>query len=151
MRVVEVEPEATHDLRRRVLRSHQPGLPVENPQDRVPGAFHLAVLDGDVVVAIASFAPQPFPPDGRPAVRLRGMAVEPARQSQGLGGVLLDAAVDRLAHDGVATVWANARLPAVAFYERHGFRTVGDPFDEIGIRHVLVVRELHPGVQSGDG
>ena len=29
MRIVEVDAAATHDLRRRVLRSHQPGLLVE--------------------------------------------------------------------------------------------------------------------------
>jgi GNAT superfamily N-acetyltransferase len=151
VRVVEVEPEATYDLRRRVLRSHRPDVPVANPQDREPGAFHLAVVDGEVVVAVGSFSPQPFPPDGRDAVRLRGMAVEPVRRSQGLGGMLLGAAVERLARDGVTLVWANARLPALRFYEHHGFRAVGEPFDEIGIAHVLVVRELRPGVQSGDG
>lgn len=144
MRVVEVHPEATHDLRRRVLRSHRPDLPVENPQDRAVGAFHLAVVDGDEVVAVGSFSPQPHPVDGRDAARVRGMAVDPARRSLGLGGMLLDAAIARLAASGVTTVWANARLPALAFYERHGFVAVGEPFAEIGIPHVLVVREdLH--------
>lgn len=150
MDVVEVQPEATHDLRRRVLRAHDPSLPVENPQDLAPGAFHLAVVDDDgTVVGIGSFSPQPFPADGRAAVRLRGMAVEPARRSEGIGGLLLQAAFDRLRHEGVRTLWANARMPALAFYERHGFTAVGEPFDEIGIRHVLVVRDL--GLQSGDG
>lgn len=139
MHVTEVQLEATFDLRRRVLRVHAPDVPVSNPQDDVAGAFHLAVLDHeDVVVAVGSFSPT-----GEGAVRLRGMAVEPARQSQGLGGLLLDAAVDRLTRTGgVTLLWANARLPALAFYERHGFVAVGDPFDEIGIPHVRVERAI---------
>lgn len=138
MRVVEVHPEATFDLRRRVLRAHAPDLPVTNPQDEAPGAFHLAVVDGDVVVAVGSFSPS-----GEGAVRLRGMAVEPSRQSQGLGGLLLDRAVERLTRAGdVTLLWANARMPALAFYERHGFVAVGEPFDEVGIPHVRVERAI---------
>jgi len=146
--VVEVQPEATYDLRRRVLRSHAPDLPVVNAQDAVAGAFHLAVVDADgVVLAVASFSPA-----DDASVRLRGMAVEPSSQSQGLGGLLLDAAVDRLAHAGdVTIVWANARLPALAFYARHGFVAVGEPFVEIGIPHVRVERRIRPDVQSRDG
>lgn len=139
MEVVEVPPEATHDLRRRVLRAHDPTLPVENPEDRVPGAFHLAVVDDGGVVGVGSFSP-----DGRGGVRVRGMAVEPGRQSHGIGALLLDAALARLTRAGVRTVWANARLPALAFYERHGFVAVGDVFDEIGIPHVRVVRSVEP-------
>jgi predicted GNAT family N-acyltransferase len=147
--VVEVPAASTHDLRRRVLRSHAPALPVSNAEDDASGAFHLAVTDGGEIVAVASFSPQPF--EGRPAVRLRGMAVEPSRQSQGLGAMLLDAAVERLRRDGATLLWANARLGALAFYERRGFHTVGEPFDDIGIPHVVVVRPLGPDVQSGDG
>jgi predicted GNAT family N-acyltransferase len=151
VRVVEVQLEATFDLRRRVLRAHAPDVPVSNPQDAVAGAFHLAVVDDDAggtIVAVGSFSPT----DGdRRVVRLRGMAVEPSRQSQGLGGLLLDTAVDRLARAGnVTLLWANARLPALAFYERHGFVAVGGPFDEIGIPHVRVERAIGADLQSGD-
>jgi predicted GNAT family N-acyltransferase len=138
VRVVEVQLEATFDLRRRVLRAHAPHLPVANAQDEVPGAFHLAVVDDDVVVAVGSFSPS-----GETAVRLRGMAVEPSRQSQGLGGLLLDRAVERLTRaGGITLLWANARMPALEFYERHGFVAVGEPFDEVGIPHVRVERVI---------
>lgn len=142
MEVVEVQPEATYDLRRRVLRSHAPDLAVVNPQDDVTGALHLAVVDDtDAVLAVGSFSPT----EGGHAVRLRGMAVEPARQSQGLGGLLLEDAVARLVRTGdVEVVWANARVPALRFYERHGFVAVGEPFDEIGIPHVRVERRIGP-------
>jgi predicted GNAT family N-acyltransferase len=138
---VEVQLEATFDLRRRVLRAHAPDAPVSNPQDEVPGALHLAVVDDDdVIVAVGSFSPT----DGdRRVVRLRGMAVEPSRQSQGLGGLLLYDAIDRLTRAGdVTLLWANARVPALVFYERHGFVATGEPFDDIGIPHVRVERVI---------
>src|SRR5207249_1770177 len=83
------EAAATYDLRRRVLRSHQPGLPVTNPEDDLPETFHLAAVDDDGrVLGVVSFTP-----DGD-RVRLRGMAVEPDVQGRGVGRLLMQAAVD---------------------------------------------------------
>ena len=36
----------------------------------------------------------------------------------------------------------NAQSHAIPFYERHGYRVVGDPFDEAGIPHVAMERAL---------
>lgn len=144
MQVVEIPLAATADLRRRVLRSHRPGLPVTNPEDDRRGTFHLGVVDdGGAVLAVGSFSPQPCDAaPGRRAVRLRGMAVEPSLQGRGLGALLLRAAVDRLRADGVEVLWAHARDTALAFYVREGFTPVGASFDEIGIPHTTVVRDL---------
>ena len=37
---------------------------------------------------------------------------------------------------GVRHVWCNAQVSARAFYERLGYRTTSDPFEEAGIMHV---------------
>ena len=97
--VVVVAPEDTHDLRRRMLRQHLTGpeADVEYPADRLPGTLHLGVRDGGEVVAIATFSRESAP--GHPevvAARLRGMAVDPARQGQGLGAALVEEALRRL-------------------------------------------------------
>ena len=137
MKVVEVDAAATHDLRRRVLRSHQPGLPVTNPEDDLAETFHLAAIDDDGgVLAVASFTP-----DGE-RVRLRGMAVEPDLQGRGVGRLLMQAAVARLRVQGATMLWAHARDSALGFYERFGMTVVGDGLDEIGIPHHLVELEL---------
>lgn len=143
----EVQPEATYDLRRRVLRQHLPPAEVEvaYPADREPGSFHLAVRDGGAVVAVASFSVEPAPGrPGRSAIRLRGMAVEPEQQHRGLGRVLLEAALDRLRHDGVELCWANARVAALPFYEALGFAVEGDELTSLGLPHRVVVRDLAP-------
>lgn len=147
--VVEIEAPATYDLRRRVLRSHLPGADVRNPEDEVPGAFHLGVVDdAGSVVAVATFSPEPTPHrPGARAARLRGMAVEPALQGSGVGSLLLDAAVRRLGAEGFEVVWANARDSALAFYERRGWQVVGDPFVTVGLPHHAIVLDLP--VQGG--
>jgi len=152
VRVEEVEAEATHDLRWRILRNGRPGAPVAFPEDTRPGAFHLAVRDVDetgtgsgAILAVASFSPEPTPhrPD-RPAVHLRGMAVDGPSRHHGLGRLLVATVVERLRGEGVAVLWCNARDSALGFYARLGFEVVGDGFvlPESGIAHHVMLRDL---------
>ncbi len=127
-RVVEVTAEATHDLRRRVLRTGTPRTDVVFADDDAPTTVHLGLVDEQgTLIAISSWAWRPFPadPSGCRAVQLRGMAVDPAQQRTGAGAILLDAGVERARADGAELVWANARDSALGFYAAHGFETVG--------------------------
>lgn len=143
VRVVEVAPEETHHLRATVLRSHLPDPDVDYPADRAPGSFHLGVRGDDGLVAAATFSMEPAPGHpGRPAARLRGMAVEPGAQGRGLGRTLLEAAQHRLRAEGVELCWANARTSALDFYEANGFTVEGDEFESIGLPHRVVVLDL---------
>lgn len=142
--VVELEAEATHDLRRRVLRDHLPEAGVAYAEDHRPGTVHLGVVAGGAVVAVASVFPDATPlRPGAPAARLRGMAVDPARRGQGLGAVLLAAVVARARAEGYAVLW-DGRDSALGFYERHGWQVVGDGFVSIGLPHHVVLLDLHP-------
>jgi GNAT superfamily N-acetyltransferase len=112
------------DLRHRVLRA---GLPADTARfdgDEEPGTIHLAAVDSGVVVGCATLVRRPI--DGRDAWQLRGMATAPTHRGQGLGAALLEQ-VHRLAMN--VPLWCNARLHAIAFYERHGWRCVSDVFD----------------------
>ncbi|HET7487883.1 MAG TPA: GNAT family N-acetyltransferase [Acidimicrobiales bacterium] len=144
MRVVELEAVATLDLRRRVLRWHRPHAPAAYPEDQQPGTVHLGVVDDeDRVVAVATLFPEPTAHrPGARAARLRGMAVDPAVQGRGVGSLLLAAVVARAAADGHAVLWANGRDDAVGFYERHGWRVVGDGFESVGLPHHVVLVDL---------
>jgi predicted N-acetyltransferase YhbS len=120
MRVEEVDPDATYDLRRRVLLA--PPRPVELEGDDRPATFHLAAFDGDRIVGVVTLVPTDR------GHQLRGMAVDPACQGTGVGRVLVEAAVERLRAAGEQRVWCNARDTAIPFYERLGFRISGDGF-----------------------
>ncbi|NGN64806.1 GNAT family N-acetyltransferase [Streptomyces sp. A7024] len=136
-------------LRWTVLR---PGLPRESavfPEDDAPGAYHLAAYDPDGVVrGCASFSPEQLPGDGDghaapPAIRLRGMASDPAVRGQGYGTAVLDAGLAEAAARGAGVAWCNARTEAVGFYEAHGWEIRGEEFHIEGVGpHYVMVRKL---------
>ncbi len=137
--VVEISAADTHALRREVLRNGDPDAFVEWPGDEDPHTFHLGIRDGSgTVVAISTWMGRP------PETQLRGMATAPASAGRGLGSKLLLAGVARCRARGDELVWANARVPAVGFYERAGFTVVGAVFETAatGLPHQLVRQSL---------
>ena len=145
MIVEDVPAKATHDLRWRILRGSRPGAQLEFPEDTRPGAFHLAVLHDDTILAVASFSTEatPYRPR-RSAIRLRGMAVDGPFQQHGIGRLLVTTVVDRLRTEGVDVLWCNARDTAAGFYARLGFEVEGEGFvlPESGIAHHVMVLDL---------
>jgi GNAT superfamily N-acetyltransferase len=141
-----VAPEATFALRHDVLRLHEAPESLRLPADDDPrsGFFAAETADGQVVATAVVFpdAP-PWDASAVGAWRLRGMATAEAWRSRGIGAAVLDAVVRHvLAGDG-RVLWCNARLPAVAFYERAGFVRVGEEWDEPFIGpHVAMQRLL---------
>jgi len=118
------------DLRHHVLRA---GMPVEDakfPGDNDETTLHFAANAGerrDIVGCVSFF----FSSWGElPAWQLRGMATDEAYRGMGVGTVLLQCAEKELRRlDWSQVMWCNARLPAVRFYEKMGWRTVSDVFE----------------------
>jgi GNAT superfamily N-acetyltransferase len=151
MITVEVVDEAlTRELRRRVLR------PELGPDDPLPGdelinGVHLAALEDGRALSTAYVYPDPCPwLPGRAAWHLRQMATSPLRRGQGLGGRVLETALDHVRGQGAAVLWCRAREQAVPFYARHGFTQHGAIFmDERAVPHRLMARELsEPSARS---
>lgn len=148
VRVKGVTAAETHPVRRLVLREGQADSVVEFPGDDLPGALHLAAFADDEagsMVGVATFFPSPL--DGQAAFQLRGMAVLSELQGSGVGTLLLDEGVARLRAAGVPLVWANGRDSALGFYERRGWKVVGDGYEYGPMRlpHHLVVLALDGG------
>ena len=66
------------------------------------------------------------------------MAVSQSMRRQGIGRALLDALVDEAKRLKLEEVSLGAQLPAVAFYERAGFKAYGDIFLDAGIDHKMM-------------
>jgi len=76
------------------------------------------------------------------AVRLRQMAVKTGLQGKGIGRVLMQFA-ENLARDrGNKKIVMHARKTAVGFYEKLGYRAVGDEFYEVTIPHFVMEKQL---------
>lgn len=99
--------------------------------------IHIAAVQGGHVVATVVLKPL------SPArVKLRQMAVDPARRGTGLGRSLIRFA-ERLARErGFDTIEMSARTSATGFYEKLGYHAVGAGFREVGLPHITLTRSL---------
>lgn len=122
------------ELRHRLLRAGLPREAAQFPGDDDPvtwhvGLFHLCPPNENApVVSCASFMLNTY--KNEPAWQLRGMCTDDAHQSKGFGGRLLTATENAIVKDsGVRLFWCNARVPALAFYQRHGWLIDSDEFE----------------------
>jgi GNAT superfamily N-acetyltransferase len=122
--------------------------------DDDPGAVHLAALDDGTVVGACVLLPATYPlrPEVAGSWQLRGMATVAARRNEGIGALLLTAAVGEVRARGGRLLWCQARDSAIRFYARHGFLGEGEHFvqAETGIMHQLMYRELAGVFDSSD-
>lgn len=75
-------------------------------------------------------------------VRLRQMAVQKNMQGKGIGESIMRFA-ENLAHDkGYKTLTMHARDTAIGFYEKYGYKVIGEQFIEINIPHHIMEKKL---------
>ena len=78
----------------------------------------------------------------QPGGKIGRMAVLKNWRGRGAGGALLQMLLDLAGRQGLSRVTLAAQTHALGFYERAGFRVVGDQFMEAGIPHRMMVKEL---------
>ena len=127
-----VDLDATLALKQQVLRPHQTIADLERENAGLPDLACFAVVEDERVIGTATVHREaaPWAPHETRAWRLRSMATAEGRRGEGIGTAALTAAVEHVRAQGAALLWCNARTPAIAFYERAGFRTRGEPWDE---------------------
>lgn len=129
------------DLRRQVLRDGRDDPPSSHVADDDPDTVHLAARDGSggVVGCVSLVRDSRRFGDVDVDVHLVLMAVAFERQGERIGELLIGAAQAVVSGDG-PRIWAAARSTALGFYERCGFRAVGDEFvGAMDLPHRLVV------------
>ena len=75
-------------------------------------------------------------------VKMRQVAVFPNMQKQGIGTFLVESSELISKSKGYSKLVLNARLEAVPFYERHGYNVEGDLYQEVGIDHLKMWKNL---------
>jgi GNAT superfamily N-acetyltransferase len=130
----------TFPLRQRVLRPHETADELSVP----PGdgeAVHLAAIEDGTVVgtAVVMREAAPWAQFGEVSWRLRGMATAEGKRRQGIGAAVLSAVLEYIEASGGGLVWCSARTSARSFYERAGFVSRGDVWDEANLGpHVMM-------------
>lgn len=76
------------------------------------------------------------------SVKLRQMAVDNDLQQSELGTAMLSFAEYVSSREGFQQIILNARKTAIGFYEKYGYRTIGEEFIEVGIPHYKMEKEI---------
>lgn len=74
--------------------------------------------------------------------KIRQMAVAENFRRQGLGAALMRHVECELKATGVARISLHARESAIKFYETLGFECVGELFEEVGVAHIKMHKEI---------
>ncbi|MDF2441751.1 MAG: hypothetical protein JWN98_2735 [Abditibacteriota bacterium] len=146
----------TRALRGSVLRPNRPFAETHFSGDDDATTIHAGAVARDEagaehVIGVASFYHEALPMHIQcaelatlatsPVWRLRGMAVEPERQGQGIGRAILEFGIAHIADEGGGLLWCNARSGAVGFYRIASFVTCGKEFEipDVGPHFVMVL------------
>jgi GNAT superfamily N-acetyltransferase len=107
-----------------VLRPHQ--SLEELAEHEMERAFAVGAFDGERLVAVGYIGPE----GGADEWRVRGMATEPGSRGRGAGAAVLTALIAHAEANRARRVWCTVRTPARSFYQRAGFRAVGEEYVE---------------------
>ena len=112
-------------------------------EQRVPAEIELDAQDAVSVHAV-SFIENKAVATGRllPDGNIGRMAVLKAWRGRGVGGQMLARLIEAARQRGDRQVALSAQVHAVGFYRSHGFRPVGEVYQEAGIDHQAMVRDL---------
>lgn len=75
-------------------------------------------------------------------VRLRQMAVQRNMQGKGIGESMVTFAENLARDKGYKTLTMHARDTAIGFYEKYGYKVIGEQFIEINIPHHIMEKRL---------
>lgn len=75
-------------------------------------------------------------------IQMKQMAVKESLQGQNIGRKIIVFAEELTRGMGYKKIILNARKVALEFYLKAGFETVGEEFEEIGIPHFKMIKDL---------
>ncbi len=102
-------------------------------------AFHVVMIDSDTQTPVGTARLRiPKAEVGKP----ERVAVLPSYRGQGIGRQLMEAIEVKASNRGCTTVILHAQKRVVDFYETLEYRVTSDEFEEAGIPHVEMQKEL---------
>jgi predicted GNAT family N-acyltransferase len=114
------------------------GVTFEGDRDGLDDeAVHLVAVEGDEVVGTCRLLIEP----GGTA-RFGRLCVRASARGTGVGGLLLAEAEREARAGGARRIGMHAQTDALSLYRRAGFRPYGERFDEEGIEHLGMEKDL---------
>ncbi len=105
--------------------------------EREKDNIHIAVFEDDDLLGCCMLTvvnPQ--------TLQLRQMAVKNNLQRKGIGASIMTFAETLSRDKGYRTIIMHARDTAIGFYEKFGYKIVGEPFIEVNLPHHIMQKKI---------
>jgi N-acetylglutamate synthase-like GNAT family acetyltransferase len=99
--------------------------------------IHIASFDDDEMLGCCMLTPI-----DKYTLQLRQMAVPDKLQGKGIGAAIMSFAENLARDKGYTKMIMHARDTAIGFYEKFGFRSIGNSFTEVNLPHHLMEKKL---------
>jgi GNAT superfamily N-acetyltransferase len=126
----------TLKVRHKILRKGRPLEDCHFAGDELGTTFHLGAFEKGKIIGVATFMMNKDTQINLikdiklyNCYQLRGMAVLEVAQGKGVGKKLLKQAENLLKERHIKVLWFNARILAVPFYEKMGYKTASMIFE----------------------
>ncbi len=129
--------EAESDIRlvRNVVFVEELGIPADLEWNGLDADYYYVIARDSVGKSVATGRINDNGQIGR-------MAVLPVHRGKGLGSALLKNLIQIANSKRINRVWLNAQASVKAFYAKHGFEPVGEEFEEAGISHIKMEKQI---------
>ncbi len=140
----QIKAEETYNIRHSILRPHQNFEECKYDTDFIEGSFHIGAYYRGDLVSVASFCLEQCEDfEQKQQYRLRAMATYEKFRSQGAGSSIVNYAEKVLRERNISFLWCKARVSAVAYYTKLGFKKYGEVFDYPFIgEHIIMYKNL---------
>ena len=131
-------------IRHRILRKGEAIERCIYPSDDLETTLHFGLYENEVLSGIISvFETKKDIFTDEKQFQIRGMAVLENHRNKGFGAALVRHVEDYLKRENQHTIWFNARIIAIGFYEKLGFVKIGDSFeiDTIGVHYIMYKKQ----------
>lgn len=135
----------TYPLRLEVLWQHKNSLEeCKLDIDDLESTFHIGAFKHGELVSVGTFLVQRNEKfEEKYQYRLRAMATSPKVRGENFGKKVIDFALTELKNRAVELLWCDAREIAIGFYEKMGFRILGDFYEVPMIgKHKLMYKKI---------
>jgi ribosomal protein S18 acetylase RimI-like enzyme len=134
----------TYPVRHIVLRAGKPIESCKFDGDELVSTHHFGYYFNNQIIGVISlFAIDNSHFITQKSFQIRGMAVLPAFQKQGVGEALVKEAEKFCTTQKADLIWFNARTSAVGFYQKMGYEILGPEFEIYDVGpHFLMYKKL---------
>jgi GNAT superfamily N-acetyltransferase len=137
--IEQIRHELTWRLRQKILYPRQKLYEMEMDKDLE--GIHFGAFQNNELIAVVSLFP-----NGN-SFQFRKFAVDSDYQYKGIGSKVLNYMTNFAEMEGAALLWCNARLSAIPFYLKHGFKQTGQLFAKNGFDYEVLEKSL---IRSSD-